>query len=382
MLEDKDWEKLVQFRKQLHQHPELAGNEKETSKIIVTFLKSYKPDKIIENIGGFGIAAVFEGKNSGPTVCFRCDMDGLPIAESNQFNYKSKNEGVGHKCGHDGHMSMVSGLAIAFANQRPDKGTIILLYQPAEETGEGAAKVIADDKFKKLKPDYIIGLHNLPKIKKSAIAAKKGIFAAASRGIEIKLKGATSHAAEPENGRSPALAMAKIIEGITKIVKEEDFTSYVLVTVIHAKLGEIAYGTTPGYAEVRATLRSYVDKDMITLTNAAEALVESICKQHKLDFEIDYVEIFPATESDENLSNMLKEMAEKNNCEYINIKEPFRWSEDFGNYKKLAPTLFFGLGAGNIPDLHNHDYDFPDHLIPTGTNVFYNLAQSLLNINK
>jgi amidohydrolase len=382
MLSDHNLDKLVQFRRELHQLPELAGEEKETSKIIINFLKSHKPDKIIKNIGGFGIAAVFEGEKSGPTICFRCDMDGLPIAESNRFDYKSKNNGVGHKCGHDGHMSMVSGLAIVFAEQRPDRGTIILLYQPAEETGEGAAKVIADDKFKQLKPDYIIGLHNLPKINKSAIVAKKGIFAAASRGIEIKLKGATSHAAEPENGRSPALAMAQIIEDITNLPNEENFTSYVLVTVVQAKLGEIAYGTTPGYAEVRATLRSYLDEDMDTLTKASEALIRSKCSQHQLDCEINYVEIFPATESDEKLAKILQELAENNNHEYINIEEPFRWSEDFGHYKKLASTLFFGLGAGNIPDLHHHDYDFPDQLIPTGTNIFHQLAQSLLNINK
>ena len=378
MLQEAEIRQLVNLRHQLHQNPELSGQEKHTSQIIKVFLEQYDPDEIIENVGGHGIMAVYDSKKPGPVICFRCDLDALPIKEKNDFEYKSKYPGVAHQCGHDGHMSIVSGLAILFHKNKPEKGKIILLYQPAEETGEGATKVIEDEKFKQLKPDYIIGLHNLPGFTESAIVIRNGVFAAASKGMVIKLKGATSHAAEPENGRSPALAMAEIIKNIQTLPENQKYQSFVLATVVHAQLGEIAFGTTPGYAEVRVTLRSYTDADIDKITDDAEKIVIKSCESYQLDYEISYTEIFPATESSNELLQLLREIVIQNKLKMIDKDQPFRWSEDFGHYKKLAPSLFFGLGAGEVPNLHNFDYDFPDSIISSGINIFYPLASSLL----
>jgi amidohydrolase len=160
-------EALILLRKELHKNPEVSGKELQTSKRIISFLEKQAPDEIITEIGGAGIAAIYKSKEAGKTVLFRCELDALPIEEINSFEHRSLINGVSHKCGHDGHMAILCGLASELSQNRPETGTIILLFQPAEEDGSGAQKVFSDTKFASLKPDYVFALHNLPGFPKS-----------------------------------------------------------------------------------------------------------------------------------------------------------------------------------------------------------------------
>ncbi|WP_197678594.1 M20/M25/M40 family metallo-hydrolase [Maribacter dokdonensis] len=163
---------LVLLRKQLHENPELSGKEHETANRIVEFVKSFIPTQIIEGVGGTGVGVVYQFAESGPTVVIRCELDALPIVEENTFNYRSKNSGVSHKCGHDGHMTIVAGLAPWLKEATFKRGKVVLLFQPAEETGKGAANVIEDSRFKNLTIDYVFALHNLPGSKKHSITVR------------------------------------------------------------------------------------------------------------------------------------------------------------------------------------------------------------------
>jgi amidohydrolase len=371
---------LTKLRRELHKNPELSGKEKETAKRVKSFLKKHKPDKIVEDIGGHGIAAVFQGNTDGPSVLFRCDLDALPISETNTFNYKSKNKGVAHKCGHDGHMTIITGLAQAIANNRPQKGRVILLYQPSEENGMGAGYVLEDPKFESIKPDFVYALHNLPGFPKKSIITNHSIFASASKGMIIRLHGKTSHAGEPENGNSPAIAMADLVKELTYLPNKEDFKSFTLITVIHARLGEIAFGTTPGYAEVMATLRAHTNEDMEKLSEKAMELVEYHTKVNNLKYETEWTEEFLATENNNNAVNIVQKAGEANELNIIKRNEPFRWSEDFSRFTKDYPGALFGLGAGEeTPQLHNPDYDFPEEIIETGIKVFYEIYKEHFN---
>ncbi len=256
-------DELIKLRKELHRNPELASKEKNTSERIKNFITQFNPDEIITNIAGNGIAFIFIGKEKGKTILFRSELDALPISEQNEFEYKSAVENVSHKCGHDGHMTILCGLASLFKNKKPKKGKVVLLFQPAEETGEGAAKVMKDKKFEKIKLDYVFALHNLPGYPAGSVIIKNGTFASASKGIIIKLLGKTSHASEPENGITPTPAVASIIQKLPLITKEiNKLNQFSLITIIHVRIGDVAFGTTPGYAEIMATLRSYHDEDM------------------------------------------------------------------------------------------------------------------------
>ncbi|MDA3780038.1 MAG: amidohydrolase [Bacteroidales bacterium] len=373
-------EKIINYRKELHQNPELSDKEYSTAKRIVEFVSKYNPDNIITDIGGNGVVVIFNGKYAGVNVLFRADIDALPIPETNTFEYKSLNQAVSHKCGHDGHMAILSGLCVAISNNRPENGNIILMFQPSEENGQGANRVVTDPVFnKEIKPDYSFGLHNLPGFEKKSILVRENTFASASKGMIIKLFGRTSHAGEPENGNSPAIAMSNIIRELTLLPQQKGvFNDFVLSTVIHARLGEVAFGTTPGYAQVMATIRSYTNSDMNILTELSEKIVEDNCKKSSLEYEISYTEEFPATVNNPEALDYVRVAAKETNNKTIKLEKPFRWSEDFAHYGNISKAAFFGLGSGiNHPQLHNPDYDFPDEIIETGVEMFYNIYKQI-----
>jgi amidohydrolase len=372
--------KLIKLRKEIHQNPELAGEEKLTAKRIISFAKMYNPDKIIPNIGGKGLAVIFEGMENGRTVLIRCELDALPISETNKLNYRSIYNNVSHKCGHDGHMAIVSGLIPLLSKSKLKKGRVILLYQPAEETGEGAEKILNDKKFKSIKPEFVFALHNLPGFEKGKILVRQKEFASASKGVIIKLFGKTSHAAEPEKGINPALAVSEIISGLTSLPKKiRSLKDFSLVTIIHSKIGERAFGTSPGYAEVMATLRSYKNSDMNLLKENALEKVKSIAQKYNLKTEISFVENFPATVNEKSCVDIVINAAKENKLKTKYLTEPFKWSEDFGHFTNKFKGALFGLGSGiKHPALHNPDYDFPDEIIVPGVITFYSIINLIL----
>ncbi|AWW31092.1 amidohydrolase [Echinicola strongylocentroti] len=377
-MKKEDINTLIKLRKELHQHPDLSNDEAATAHRIKDFFEPLKPDKVIDKIGGNGLAFIYEGNAKGPTTMIRCELDGLPIPEETTAKHKSTEEGKSHSCGHDGHMTIVAGVGMNLAENPISKGRVILLYQPAEETGEGAEKVIKDKQFPKIKPDIAFALHNLPGQPKNEIILKKGSFAAASKGMVIKLKGKTSHAAHPEDGNSPATAMAKIIVGLQAL--PESMNGFSLITIINAVLGEVAFGTSPGEATIRATLRTYDDDTMDRLTNYAEELSTVLAKAQHLGIDISYTESFASTINDEAAWEQVNEAAKKLKLKTKHIRNPFRWSEDFGHFSIDTPTMFFGLGSGKTqPQLHNSNFDFPDTIIPTGVGIF---SQIINQINR
>jgi amidohydrolase len=369
---------IIEMRHELHKFPELANNEFETAVRIENFISRYKPDSVV-NLASTGKAFIFEGKDPGKTVMFRSELDALPIIEKSDEDYASANEGVAHLCGHDGHMSILLGLAHLISENRPKKGRVILLYQPAEESEQGARDVVNDSNFEAIAPDYIFALHNIPGVEKHTILLKNGAFAAASKGMTIKLYGKTSHAAEPYKGISPADAIAKIITRMHELrANKALFSDLALLTIINIKLGEIAFGTSPGYAEIRVTLRSFENADMDFLTAQCENIVKDTALEEDLGFNIEYNEVFPGTVNDDECFEMIKNAAEQTNTKIQYIETPFRWSEDFGYYCEKYTSGFFGLGAGVMqPSLHNPDYDFPDDIIETGAKMFFNIYKQI-----
>ena len=240
--------------------------------------------------------------------------------------------------------------------------------------------MVTDEKFKEIKVDYTFALHNLPGFPKGNILLRKETFAAASKGMIIKLTGKTSHAGEPENGNSPAIAMADIIKQLDDLPNKKDvFNDFRLLTVIHARLGEVAFGTTPGYAEVMATLRTYTDEDMQILTSYAERIAKENAEKSKLKYEILYTEEFPATVNNESMVNLIEKAANSVGVNSQYLEKPFRWSEDFAHFTQRFKGALFGLGSGvDHPQLHNPDYDFPDEIIENGVEIFYEIYLQIL----
>ncbi len=369
---------VIELRHELHKHPEVSNNEYKTSERIVNFMKPLMPDEIV-NLGETGKAFVFKGKESGKTIVFRAELDALPILEKNSLAYLSINPNVSHMCGHDGHMAILAGLAQKISKESHQYGKVVFLFQPAEEVEQGALDVVNDSSFKNIKADYIFALHNIPGVKKHNIVIKSGSFSAASKGMTIKLSGKTAHAAEPENGISPANAISRIINQLHKLKENKSlFKDLALLTIIHIQLGEISFGTSPGYAEIRVTLRSFENEDMALLTAHSEKIINGISKEENLECRISYSEEFPASVNDNECLGYVEESARQNNLEIETIKHPFKWSEDFGYYSQHYKSCLFGLGSGiSQPPLHNPDYDFPDEIIESGINMFYGIYKKI-----
>ncbi|MDQ2178690.1 amidohydrolase [Marinifilum sp. D714] len=369
---------IIALRQELHKYPELSNKEFETSGRIVRFFEDLCPDKIIK-LGPTGLAFVFEGKENGKTLMFRAELDALPIAETNNLTYASANDGVAHACGHDGHMAIISGLAQKITDHRPLNGKVVLLFQPAEEVEQGAYDVVNHPDFNKIQPDYIFALHNIPGEEKHKILIKEDSFAAASKGLTIKLFGKTSHAAEPENGINPANAISKIIQQLHQLRnRKTQFEDVILLTIIHIQLGDIAFGTSPGYAEIRLTLRSFNNNDMDLLSSHTEQIIKRIAREENLKSIMEYSEVFPATVNDKECVELIQESARENQLSIKTISKPFKWSEDFGYYTEKYKGGFFGIGAGlNQPALHNPNYNFPDEIISTGVNIFFSIYHKI-----
>ena len=371
---------LPVFRKRLHEFPDLSGREEKTSLMIEKILKEFKPDEIIPGIGGYGLAVTFDSKRPGPIIMIRAELDALPIQEINKFFYKSKNSGVSHSCGHDGHMAILIGLASWLRKEKKNLyGKVILLFQPAEENAAGAKLILNDPKFKSIQPDYIFALHNIPGYSQGSVIVKKDVFASASKGLIIKLIGKTSHAAHPDKGKNPVLAMTTIIEELLKIpnmTTSEQNTD--LITIIHAKLGEIAFGTSPGDATIMATFRSHFDEHMQIMSDKAENLVEKIAEDHQLDYDIEWVEQFPAVINDDECVDISISASKLLDRDVVTINEPFLWSEDFSYFTQDIKGAMFGIGSGvNHPQLHNPDYDFPDNILDTGVCLFQEIIRKI-----
>ncbi|MBU1638682.1 amidohydrolase [bacterium] len=364
--------KLTALRRELHTLAELSHHEARTSNRIRDWLKATSPDELIEQLGGHGVAAIYRGRQDGPRVLLRCDLDALPIPETIDIPHASLTPGVAHKCGHDGHMTIACGLAEKLSQHRPDSGTVILLFQPAEETGEGASLVLEDSKFESLQPDLVFALHNLPGFPLKQIVVREGTFAAASVGWTAHLTGATSHAAEPQAGRSPTLALSNLLSSLSAIPQQYTaLQDHAKVTVIHARLGEQAFGTSPGEAVIMATIRAYSDATLRRLTARCTELAQKTAAVYDLQCGVGTSQEFPATVNHPDAVRIIQHAAAQSGLVTATPDYPFAWSEDFGCFTARYKGAMFGIGAGEQhPPLHHPDYEFPDELIEPGIEIF------------
>ncbi|WP_320197699.1 amidohydrolase [Agrobacterium sp. rho-13.3] len=378
-LSNQDLAELADIRHELHRYPEISGEERETARRIVERLRATPPDHLMTGLGGHGVAAVFASDKDGPTVLIRSELDALPIHEKTTVPHRSTIEGRGHLCGHDGHSTILLGLARELSRNRPAKGKVVLLFQPAEENGAGAAAVLADPRFEAIKPDYAFSLHNLPGLPLGHVSLIAGPVNCASRGIKVKLAGKTAHASSPEQGISPMRAIAKLMPALADLghghPPQPDFK---MVTITHAIMGEAAFGISPADAEIWATLRTLTNDSMAELCKAAEDLAAECATADGLAIDILYDDVFQHCENDEDAVAQLRSALDQEHILHDGRGLPMRASEDFGRFGAVSKSAMFFLGAGiDHPNLHNPDYDFPDELIEVGARIFMRTIRNL-----
>ncbi len=370
---------VVDLRHRLHAFPETGGSESDTAALLAEFLGRLKPDRLFTGVGGKGLTVLFEAPSPGPTVAFRAEIDAVPVHEQTALPYRSKKPGLSHACGHDGHAAILAGLALLLAANRPARGRTVLLFQPAEETGEGARRMLEDPSFAAWAPEWCFALHNLPGVALGTVLVKPGVFACASVGLRVALRGASSHAAHPEEARSPAPVIARLLEELPRIPQGFEFFS--LLTVTHARLGEPGFGVTPGEAELCLTLRAAGDEPLKHLSSAVRERIFALAREAGLEVSITLREPFPALVNRPEAAALVERAAQDLGLEVAAPPVPFRWSEDFGHFTARSRGAMFGLGAGlSAPPLHSPGYDFADALLPLGVRLLDRIRVRLTEV--
>lgn len=370
---------LIKIRKYLHQNPEVSGKESRTAEFIVEKLNELGVQTIHHGFSQQSVIAEINPDSEGKTILFRCELDALPIQEKNQFDYSSKTNGVSHKCGHDGHMTVMLGLAQTLIENQPEQGKFLLLFQSAEETGKGAKAVLESRFLDQFDIDFAVALHNVPGFPLSSIICKEDVFTPSVESINIELIGRTSHAGEPDKGINPSKAISDIINYFDSLHQPDmEKANYFVVAPIHITMGEKAYGTSAGRGEIGYTIRSTDFEYFNTQKENIVRKINEIVSKHNLEYELNWLESFSANINNKEVVETIEKSSKNLDLKYINKPTPFDWGEDFGLFTQHYKGAMFGIGAGEGSyNLHDDRYDFPDEIIPNAIQMFVELAKQL-----
>ncbi len=367
-------EKVKALRGCLHKIPERSLEEVKTKQMLMTFLKENTSFELVDNGGWFYAFHKADQTNSEEVasesvkspIAFRADMDAVC----------GKDGKPGHYCGHDGHSSILAGLALYLeAHKTIWNRDVYLIFQPAEEIGKGAnvcSELLVENKIGEM-----YGLHNIPGYPKRQILTKNGTFACASTGLEIRMTGTPSHAAYPEAGKNPGLALSQLLIQTDAITKQINQTKgFVLMTLIGMEIGSDSYGVSASDGVLRLTVRATKQSIFNEYLSEINKLAETLAANYGLALKIREIERFPATENDECAIVKVRECAERLGLSTVELPEPMRWSEDFGYYLQKTTGAFFGIGDGeNHAQLHTEGYEFPDDIIETAILLFAELEK-------
>ncbi|MBQ9030542.1 MAG: amidohydrolase [Parasporobacterium sp.] len=359
----------IQLRRQLHADPELSLQEHQTKNRLIRFLREHTTFRIVDR-GNWFYAVKQTDFASARVIAFRAEMDALPMEETLELPHQSRTPGVSHKCGHDGHMAALCGLALEL-EQHPAKNTVILIFQPGEETGQGA--LLCRELIREANISEIYAFHNLSGYPEGMVVFRSGITQPASEGIRIVLTGKPSHAAEPEQGRNPAGALAAIALFSQKLAAEEQ-EGMLLCTITGMQAGTGDFGISPGDGSICLTIRSDSESRMKELERRILEYAGEQAAQAGLSMEYRISDVFPETRNHLPCLEKVKQAAALAGIPVKEMEDLWRPSEDFGYYLKECPGAIFYIGnGGHYPAVHTDAYDFNDRILEPAVTVFRNL---------
>ncbi len=372
------------WRRELHAHPGLAFDVHEAEDVVAGALTELGW-AVERGIGEHGVVATLRRGDSLRAIALRSDMDGLAIEEATGVEYSSRNPGVMHACGHDGHMAMLLGAASALAQRTDFDGTVRLFFQPAEEPGHGALAMISDEVFERFPVDAIYGLHNLPGIPAGELHTRSGPIMAAEDDFEIRITGRGGHASMPHLVIDPLLVGAEIVSALQTIVARSVDPSHGVVVSCTEFTTDGARNAIPGMATIRGDARTFTDEDSALVERRMRELVAGIGSAHGASCEVAYTREFRPTVNDPACTDAAVSAATASvgparvNGDCARLMA----SEDFGEFARVVPGCFVFLGTGTIAGeggtpLHSRDYDFNDDVLGVGIDFYVNLVTAEL----
>jgi amidohydrolase len=381
---------IQQIRRDLHAHPELRFEEERTADIVASRLAAWGIE-VTRGLGGTGVVGTLRNGSSSRSIGLRADMDALPITEANQFPHRSTHEGKMHACGHDGHTAMLLGAAKYLAETRPFDGTVHLIFQPGEEGGAGAQRMIDDGLFDRFPCDAVFGMHNWPNLKVGEFGLTAGPMMASSNEFAITVRGRGAHAAMPHLGVDPVFVAAQIVNGLQAIitrVKKPIESAVLSVTMIQA--GE-ATNVIPETARIAGTVRTFSDAVTAQVEEQMKRIATLTAAAHGAEADVEFRWNYPPTVNHAAETEFAARVMDDivGAASVVRGIEPTMGSEDFAFMLKVRPGayVFIGNGEGSHRSaghglgpcmLHNPSYDFNDDLIPLGATFWVRLVEQFL----
>ena len=366
--------KVIKYRRDLHQIPELSFDLPETNAYVRDVLCGFSCS--IHEIAVSGIVAFFDfGKEE--SVCFRGDMDGLPIQEVSNAAYKSKHDGKMHACGHDAHTAGLLGFAEVLDNLKSENFSAgynaVLLFQPAEETIDGALKVCNEGFFEKYNIRYIFGVHNWPTLPKGQISSIPGPMMAISASIDVDFDGVSAHCGEPEKGCDALLAAARFINEIY------DYNENCIDEKSIIRFGKLTSGNVRNAISSKSTLlgtiRAFQQETWHKLVEEMNRIAERIQSDLGVKVKVDVIRYHPAVINNPALYEHIIPYIEE--LGYKELEKPVMIAEDFSFFQEQVPGIFFFLGTGSGIPLHSNNYDMDDTIIMQAVKLFERIFISI-----
>ena len=386
----KDAAAIATLRRDIHAHPELCFKEQRTSDLIAQALTDWGVP-VHRGLGTTGVVGIVKNGTSARAVGLRADIDALPMTERNQFAHASIYAGKMHACGHDGHTAMLLAAAKHLSKHRNFDGTVVLVFQPAEEGGGGAREMIKDGIFDKFPMEAIFGAHNWPGMAVGQFAVKSGPCFASSNEFKITIRGKGAHAAMPHNGIDPVPVACQIVNAFQTIIsrnKRPIDAGVISVTMIHT--GE-ATNVVPDSCEMQGTVRTFTLEVLDLIQKRMQEVAEHTCAAFGAECEFEFKRNYPPTINHPDETAFAREvMTDMVGADNVHEFEPTMGAEDFSYFLLEKPGCYFLIGNGDGEHregghgmgpcmLHNPSYDFNDDLIPLGATLWVNMAEKWLN---
>ena len=371
---------MISWRRDFHTHPELAFKETRTSARVAELLTEWGL-AVETGIAGTGVVAVLS-RGDGPMLGLRADMDALPIHETTGLEYSSQTAGCMHACGHDGHTAMLLGAAQALAKSGKFSGSVVFVFQPAEENEVGARAMVEDGLLERYPVEAIYGLHNYPGLPVGKFWIQPGAASAAFDSFDISITGKGGHAAWPHKSHDPVIAGAELVTALQTIVARNIHPHKAAVVSLTQFHSGDAYNVTPETAELKGSCRSFSPDVQALLQERLAAICNGIAAVHSVDIKLDYNVGYPPvinTKAEAALAlDVAGELVGTENV--ITDRDPMMGSEDFAFYLEHVPGCYFMIGNGGDGSngLHTPGYNFNDDALPIGASFWVRLVETAL----
>ena len=377
---------MRRWRRDLHAHPETAFEEHRTAAVVAELLESFGLE-VDRGMATTGVVARLQGNQAGSgCIGLRADMDALNLQELNTFTHCSTHDGKMHGCGHDGHTAMLLGAAKYLSEHRDFSGTVVFIFQPAEE-GEAGARVMCEEGlFERFPVDAVYGMHNWPGLEAGQFAVHHGPVMAAMDVFDIRITGKGCHAGMPHMGVDPVVVAGQLISSLQSIVGRTLSpleSGVVSVTQMH---GGDAYNVVPDSVTLSGTCRTFIAEVQSQIETRIRHHVENICRAYGAEGELDYRSIYPSTINVPEHASICAEVSASlvgEESVQLNLP-PSMGAEDFAFMLKERPGAYIWIGNGTSEGgrgLHNPYYDFNDDILPLGASYWVTLVQSQLPVN-